>query len=172
MTLGRLFAQGCAALLILVLTGAGPALAQEDDTNFLSFGAGYYDIVSNDDGAADFRLEYRHGKGLWWLKPWAGVEVTSDGGVWGGGGLLLDIPLGANFALVPSAGVGAYENGSGKDLGSALEFRTQIELAYRFEDRSRLALQFSHISNAGIGKENPGVEILGAYYHLPLDKLF
>ena len=166
------FSALCAALVLAVTLQSAPAVAGEDDTSFLSLGVGYYDLVSNDDDAADFRLEYRHGSGLWWIKPWLGVEATSDAGLYGAGGILIDIPLGDRFALVPSFGVGAYENGDGKDLGSTVEFRSQIELAYRFENRSRLGVAFSHISNASIGNENPGVEILNLYYHLPIDWLF
>ena len=133
----------CAALFLALLVRPAPAAAGEDDTSFLSFGLGYYDLVSNDDDAADFRLEYRHGSGLWWIKPWLGVEATSDAGLYGVGGILIDIPLGDRFALVPSFGVGAYENGDGKDLGSTVEFRSQVELAYRFENRARLGVAFS-----------------------------
>jgi hypothetical protein len=34
-----------------------------------------------------------------------------------------------------------------------------------------LSLAFGHISNASIGTDNPGVEILNLYYSLPLDGL-
>lgn len=160
---------GMAMTLATALTH--PLAAQEDRPAFLSIGAGYYDVNKRDDGAADFRLEYRHGQGLWKIKPWAGIEATSDGAVYGLGGILLDLELGERFAIVPSFGVGAYSNGSGKDLGGTLEFRSQIELAYIFGDRSRLSLAFSHISNADTGHDNPGAEILNLYYSLPLNRI-
>ena len=53
-----------------------------------------------------------------------------------------------------------------------MEFRSTIELGYRFDDRSRLSLAFGHLSNAGIGDSNPGTEVLTLYYHLPIDRLF
>ncbi|WP_218940184.1 acyloxyacyl hydrolase [Denitrobaculum tricleocarpae] len=156
---------------------ASKAYAGEDDSALISFGVGYFDAlraVKDDDAddAADFRLEYRHDEKLWIFKPWAGVEVTSEGGIWGGAGILVDIYFGKNVVLTPNFGVGAFEEGSGLDLDSVIEFRSQIELAYRFEDRSRLGFAISHISNAGIGDENPGTEIATIYYHLPLEKLF
>ncbi len=154
-----------------------PAYAGEDDSALISFGVGYFDAlraIKDDDAddAADFRLEYRHDEKLWIFKPWAGVEATSEGGIWGGAGILVDIYFGKNVVLTPNFGVGFFEEGSGLDLDSALEFRSQIELAYRFEDRSRIGLAVSHISNAGIGDSNPGTEIATIYYHLPLEKLF
>ncbi len=63
--------------------------------------------------------------------------------------------------MTPGFGVGAYhDGGGGKDLGSVLAFRSQIVLAYCFDDRSRLAVAFSRISNASVGDDNPGSEIL------------
>ncbi len=166
------------ALFISSVSGfATKAQAEEDDAALLSFGVGYFDAlraIKDDDAddAADFRLEYRHDEKLWIFKPWAGIEATSEGGIWGGGGVLVDIYFGNRVVLTPSFGVGAFTEGDGLDLDSVIEFRSQIELAYRFNDRSRLAFAISHISNASIGDTNPGVEIATVYYHLPLEKLF
>lgn len=44
-------------------------------------------------------------------------------------------------------------------------------MAYRFDDRSRLGLEFYHLSNAGLDKHNPGTEILLAKYSVPFGKL-
>ncbi|MHA1151850.1 MAG: acyloxyacyl hydrolase [Alphaproteobacteria bacterium] len=153
------------------LGAAAPARADSDDPSFLTFGLGYYDITKQNDSAADFRLEYRHGEKLWIFKPWVGVEATSDGAFYGAAGVLIDVYFGKRVVLTPSFGAGFYAEGDGKDLGHEIEFRSQIELAYRFDDRSRLGVAFSHISNASIGDKNPGVEILNVYYSLPLDGL-
>jgi hypothetical protein len=153
------------------LGAAAPARADGDDPSFLVFGLGYYDMNKQDDTAVDFRLEYRHGEKFWIFKPWVGVEGTSDGAFYGAVGVLVDVYFGTRVVLTPSFGAGLYANGSGKDLGHAVEFRSQIELSYRFDDRSRLGVAFSHISNASIADENPGVEVLNIYYSLPLDGL-
>lgn len=167
-----------AACLTLMLAGAVAAQdvdgggAGGDDANgdpsYISVGAGWYDLLEQDDEAADLRLEYRHGRRFWLFKPWAGLELTSDGGLWLGGGPLIDLYLGRRLVLTASTGVGAYEDGSGKNLGGTVEFRSQAEIAWRFDDRSRLGLAFGHISNAGIGDDNPGTEILTLYYHVPI----
>ncbi|MDF1790470.1 MAG: acyloxyacyl hydrolase [Thalassobaculaceae bacterium] len=176
----RLFTSPCraAAVLCSLVLGAlghsGPAHAQDigADPAFLSFGVGVFDIVENTDRAGDFRVEYRHGDGLWIFKPWIGLEVTTDGGVFANGGVLTDFYFGRRVVVTPSIGVGAYRNGGGLDMGNTFEIRSQLEVAYRFDDRSRLGLAFSHISNAWTGDENPGSEILTVYYSVPLDRLF
>jgi len=159
---------GAAAALLL----AAPVSAEEGEPALLALGLGYYDIRAKDDTAADFRLEYRSDLALWIFRPWIGLEATSDGAIYGLGGFLADIPLGSRFRLTPSLGAGAYHNGDGKDLGHAVQFRSQIELAYRFEDGQRLAVAFSHISNASLSNQNPGTEILTLYYMVPFDLLF
>lgn len=165
-----------AALSCLVVIGfserATAQVTLNDTPAVISAGVGWFDLVQTDDQAADFRLEYRHGDDFLFLKPWAGLEVTSEGSVWGGIGVLVDVVFYDDFIVTGSFAPGFYEEGDGKDLGSALEFRSQIELGYQFENKSRLSLGFSHISNASIDDDNPGVEVLTLYYHLPIDEIF
>jgi hypothetical protein len=138
----------------------------------ISVGGGWYDLIHQDDEVADFRLEYRHGEDFLYLKPWSGLEVTTDGSVWGGIGVLVDITFFDSVVLTGSFAPGLWAEGSGKDLGHVVEFRSQVELGYQFDNRTRLALAFSHASNAHLDGTNPGVEVLSLYYHLPLDVLF
>lgn len=156
------------AIALGIAVVAAPASAQEP--SFLSVGIGWYDI--NDDmDAVDLRIEYRSkAKVLGFVKPWVGIEITSDAAAYGVAGVLADIYFGRRIVLTPSFGVGVYADGDGKDLGSAIEFRSQLELGYRFDNRSRIALAFSHISNAHLTNQNPGSEILTVYYHVPLDR--
>jgi len=157
--------------VLLMFSITLPAWAQESNANedpaLLSAGVGWFDMVQQENQAVDFRLEYRSDLALWFIKPWVGVEVTSDGAVYGLGGVLLDFTLGDHFYFSPSAGVGAYSEGSGRDLGSTLQFRTQVELGYRFDNKARLGLAFGHISNASTSDRNPGAEILTLYYSIP-----
>lgn len=151
---------------------AAAQIAFNETPAVISAGVGWYDFNLSDDEAVDFRLEYRHGDDFLFLKPWGGLEVTSDGSIWGGIGVLVDITFFDAVVLTGSFAPGLYEDGDGKDLGHTVEFRSQVELGYQFENRSRVSLAFSHISNANLGDDNPGTEILNLYYHLPLDVLF
>ena len=57
-------------------------------------------------------------------------------------------------------------------MGHTVEFRSQLEFAYRFDNRSRLGFAISHYSNASLGDANPGTESLTLYYSVPFDKIF
>ena len=149
-----------------------PQGARADDPDFLSVGGGYFDWNRQKSPAAEFRLEYRSDKKLWIFKPLGGLMGTSDGAVYAFAGVGVDVFFGRRVVVTPSFAPGYYHEGSGLDLGHELEFRSQIEFAYRFDDRSRLGVAVSHMSNASIGDTNPGTESAILYYSVPLSKLF
>jgi hypothetical protein len=60
----------------------------------------------------------------------------------------------------PGFAAGLFHRGGGQNLGGPVEFRSSIELAYRFGDGSRLGLNLSHLSNGGFYDRNPGTESL------------
>lgn len=138
------------------------------DPTYLSFGAGYFDVFDDFD-AAEFRVEYHSDLQFWIFKPFAGIMVTSDASVFGYGGVLTDFHVGPRWVISPSIAGGLYEEGDGKDLGHVVEFRSAIEVAYQFDDRSRLGVLFYHISNAGLDDDHAGTEVLGLNYSLPID---
>ncbi|MEH6579793.1 MAG: acyloxyacyl hydrolase, partial [Amphritea sp.] len=53
-----------------------------------------------------------------------------------------------------------YEKGSSTDLGSDIEFRTGLELAYKLNPNSHLGVGVYHLSNAGLDDRNPGSDSL------------
>ena len=69
--------------------------------------------------------------------------------------------------FTPSIGFGYYDNGSGKNLGNDLQFRTTLELSYKLKNENRVGLSIGHISNANLGDKNPGVEIISLTYQVP-----
>ncbi len=150
---------------------SGPALA--DDPDFISISAGAYDWNRQKDQGAEFRLEYRSDAKMWHFKPFGAVAGTSTSQYFVGAGILLDVFLGRRFVLTPSFAPHFYTGGnSDLDLDYPLQFRSQLEAAYRFDDRSRLGLAVSHYSNASLGDTNPGTESAMVYYSIPFDKLF
>ena len=177
---GNLNVKKFAILAVLggLLAFSAPAKAQDGavsaDTSYLSLGAGIWDVTQDDDMATDFRVEYRHGDSLFWkIKPWAGVEGTTDGSIWGGVGVLADFKPADNIYITPSFGAGLYsQGGSDKDLDHVIEFRSQLEAGYEFMNQQRVGVAFGHISNANLGDDNPGTEILNVYYHVPVGSLF
>ncbi len=153
----------------LTLGANGPTAAAEDDPHFLTLAAGYYDI-NDDQDAAELRAEFRSADKLWIFKPFGGLMGTSDKAFYGYAGFLIDVYFGRRIVLTPSLAAGLYEDGDGKDLGHIVEFRSSIELAYRFDNRSRLGLSFYHLSNAGLDDNNPGTEVLSLNYSIPLPR--
>ena len=169
-------------LLLLIFTSS-PIFAQGYDV----FGIGLYDIKfdgSSSNEAADFRYERRFDKVLvdigpevdnfFYLKPFAGIELTSDSAFYLIGGIYLEDNIGDlvtgkdnNWNFTPSFGVGYYDDGNGKKLGNKLEFRTTLEVSYQLKNNDRIGFSFGHISNANIGNKNPGVEIISISYQKP-----
>ena len=60
--------------------------------------------------------------------------------------------------ITPSFTPGYYEKGSGKDLGSALEFKSEIKVGFDVFKDSKLGYSYSHISNNDWGSKNPGTD--------------
>ena len=170
-------------ILIIVFFISNPIFARGYDV----FGIGYYDIKfdgSSTNEAIDFRYERRFDKVLvdigpeednfFYLKPFAGIETTSKSAYYILGGIYLEDNLGqlftgdkSNFVFTPSFGAGYYDNGNGKKLGNKIEFRTTLEISYEMQNKNRIGLSFSHISNANIGNINPGAEIISLSYQIP-----
>lgn len=151
----------------LLLASAAGASAR--DTDHIVAGAGWYDALS-DNTAPSFRLEFRSGRDLiWGIRPFAGLMGTSEASFYGYGGLYRDFDAGHGIVLTVNGAVGYFDEGNGKDLGSALEFRLGGEAAYRFESGVRLGVTFYHLSNANTATHNPGVEVLGAFLAIPLN---
>ena len=149
-----------------------PTDARADDPAFISLGAGAYDWNRQKEEGGEFRLEYRSESKFWYVKPFFAVSATSTGQGFVGAGVLLDVYLGRRLVLTPSFAPHLYVGGNKKlDLDYPLEFRSQLEIAYRFDDRSRLGIAVSHYSNASLGDTNPGTESAMIYYSIPLGKL-
>jgi lipid A 3-O-deacylase len=141
--------------------------AAPPDAAHLTFGTGVYDFHEAKQ-ALEFRVEYHPDWKFAGLRPFVGLSGTTKGSVYSYFGLLARIRITDWFTLVPSAAAGAYEKGNAKDLGCPLEFRTGGEISFRVYDGFRLGIAFHHISNASIGTENPGMELLVATYSVPL----
>jgi len=112
--------------------------------------------------------EYRFGDVWWIFSPFIGVMGTGQGAFYGYFGFGFDINFPYNLVLTPTAAAGYYYEGQGLNLGSWWEFRSGAELDYRFADQRRIGVGFYHMSNAGIGKNNPGQEMVNLVLTLPL----
>ena len=142
-------------VLIPFLTLAGASSAQEAQGWALHAGG----FNTANDAIAEVGVEYRFKPfhiGSAPFVPAAGGAVTEDGNFWIYGGVRYDFELSKHLVVTPNFAVSLYEDGSGRDLGGPLEFRSGIDVSYRFDNGSRLGLLFYHLSNADIYDENPG----------------
>ena len=162
-----------AILLGVVLSAISSVTrAASQDGDMLAFSAAYFDVNQRKNEAGEFRVEYRADEHMWIFKPFGGAMATTDGALHGFAGLLIDIPLWDRIYVTPSFAPGLYHDGNGKDLFYTLEFRSQIEISYRFNNGHRLGASFNHISNANLGDDNPGVESAALTYIVPFDAIF
>lgn len=165
--LGRI---ALAAALVGAATLGGGGTAKAEGGGLIAGGLGAFDFLHNYT-AAEGRVEYRFAQSLFYFKPLVGVFATDKGSVYTYGGFRLELPLGKHLLLVPMAAVGDYEHGGGKNLGAHIEFKTGAELDLVFANGLRIGPVFDHVSNAGIGKHNPGEENLLLMVSMPLDTL-
>lgn len=194
MKISQVFALGTLLALTLITpfdamaaarAKSAPAMvASASEPATLGFGVGYYDVLDNSPRkeAVDFRLEYRSAFDMLSLanasnsvvdiRPFGGIETTTDGALYGLGGFVADMVFWDHWVVSPNIGVGLYYRGDGKRLGSFVEFRSTFETGYQFDNGTRLTAALGHISNAHLTSINHGVEIANVYLHLPVDTLF
>jgi len=114
-------------------------------------------------------MEYRHKKYYGYIVPKLGGYINNKNSAYGYLGLNIDLPVyKESLYVVPGFSVGWYSKGKGKNLGGVLQFRSSIEIAYKMPNQHRIGVAFSHISNAGIYKKNPGAEDIIVNYSIPL----
>lgn len=165
--------------------GRGPRPWYEHPA-LLGLSAGYFDALRSnhrENRAADLRVEYRSGLSLlpliapqtfsrwdpfFQIRPMAGLEATSADALYAFGGLMFEVFLGRHLFLSPNEVVGLYSRGSGKELGSVIEFRSTLEAGVRFDNGVRLAVSVGHISNANLATYNPGTEIISGHLYIPI----
>ena len=151
------------------------------------FGFGLYDIKldgSDNNSTSHFRYENRFDKNIldigpkednfFFLKPFVAFEYTGDSASYFLTGIYLNDNLGQlfqgkqnSFIFTPSFGIGYYNNGSGKNLGNEIQFRTTLEISYELSNDNRIGISLGHISNANLGDKNPGAEIISLTYQIP-----
>lgn len=154
-------------LVLLLVVSVTPTAAAEGAGGW-AFSLGVFDIADNDK-AVEGGVEYRWLPSTLWvldLEPVVGLSANSDGSFLGYGGLRYDFELGARWAITPQFAVSLYEDGSGKDLGGLIEFRSGLEISYRLDNGSRIGLVFYHLSNSRIYELNPGEESLALTWSL------
>jgi hypothetical protein len=144
-------------VLIAVLLGSVPAAA---GPGAIGLFGGVWGLRTNEPQEVAVQLEYRMGVHWWWLRPLAGMLLSSEGTQLIYAGLLLEIPLPWGIVVAPGFAPGVRTVNGARDLGSVVLFKSSVELSFPIVPGLRGALSFAHTSNAKLGTPNPGIETL------------
>ena len=150
----------CLLFAFLVFT---PVNADQGDVD-ISFYTGTFDVIDKegDDQTSLFGVEHKNpdlfrdtflGK----FKPVTGAFLTGNSSVYLYSGIEGQYGIGP-IKILPSFSPGYYEKGDGKDLGSMLEFKSEIKIGFDIFENSKLSYSYSHISNNDWGDTNPGTD--------------
>ncbi len=138
-------------------------LASESDKN-LSFYTGTFDVIDKegDDQTSLFGIEHKNpnlfrNTFLGKFSPVSGGFMTGKNSLYFYTGVEGQYNIGP-MKILPSFTPGYYEKGQGKDLGSALEFKSEIKIGFNIFENSHLGYSYSHISNNNWGQTNPGTD--------------
>ena len=131
----------------------------ENNTEFNVF-TGMFDF--SDDGKRSTLIGLQHQNEnlnkdtfLGNLSPITGALITADNATYFYTGVQANYKLGA-MNLTPSFTPGYYNQGDGKDLGHALEFKSEVQLSLELPKDSQFGFSYNHLSNASLGDKNPG----------------
>ena len=153
--------------LILILffgicTSNANEIKLDEKPTEVNFYAGTFDTIDKegDDQTSLFGLEHKNEKlfrntYLGQFKPITGGFITGDSAIYMYTGVEGQYKIG-KVDILPSFAPGYYEKGNGKDLGSALEFKSEIKLGIDFGKNSKFSYSYNHISNNDWGDTNPG----------------
>ena len=89
------------------------------------------------------------------ISPITGGFLTENNAAYMYSGVQAEYEVGI-FKITPSFAPGYYHDGNGKDLGSPLEFKSEVQLSLNLSETSKFGMSYNHISNASLGDKNPG----------------
>ena len=148
-------------IFLILLFKQVSALSENLD---ISFYTGTFDVIDKegDDQTTLIGIEHRNtdlfrNTFLGKFAPVTGAFVTGKDSLYFYTGVEGQYDVGP-IKISPSFTPGYYEKGSGKDLGSALEFKSEIKVGFDILENSKLGYSYSHISNNDWGNTNPGTD--------------
>ena len=134
----------------------------EIDNNNTKFNiySGIFDF--SDDGKRSTLIGFQHQNTdlnrntfLGNLSPITGLLLTADNAAYFYTGVQAQYSVGA-LNITPSFTPGFYNQGDGKDLGHAIEFKSELQLSLNLPRESQFGFSYNHLSNASLGNKNPG----------------
>ena len=131
-----------------------------ENNNELNVYTGMFDF--SDDGKSSTLIGFQHQNEdlnrdtfLGNLSPITGAMITADNASYFYTGIQAQYTIGV-LNITPSFAPGYYNQGDGKDLGHALEFKSEVQLSLDLPKDSQFGFSYNHLSNASLGDKNPG----------------
>jgi hypothetical protein len=152
------------SILILLLTlffVTTKSLANEDNKETeINIFSGMFDFSDHKQRSVLIGLQHQNddlyrNSFLGKLSPITGGFLTEKSALYLYSGIQSEFDLGF-MKVTPSFAPGYYNAGNGKDLGHALEFKSEVQLSFDLSKSSQLGMSYNHISNASLGDKNPG----------------
>ncbi len=152
-------------LKILIIFSSLISVSYAEKTNTdLSFYTGTFDVIDKegDEQTNLFGIEHKNSElfrntFLGKFSPVTGGFLTGKSSVYLYTGIEGQYGVGP-IKILPSFTPGFYQKGDGKDLGSALEFKSEIKIGFDIFENSKIGYSYSHISNNNWGDTNPGTD--------------
>ena len=149
-------------LFFCISTSYADEIKLDEKPTEVNFYAGTFDVIDKegDDKTSLFGVEHKNEKlfrntYLGQFKPITGGFITGDSSIYMYTGVEGQYKIG-KVDILPSFAPGYYEKGNGKDLGSVLEFKSEIKLGIDFGKNSKFSYSYNHLSNNDWGDTNPG----------------
>ena len=147
-------------IITCLLLGLSKNVYANEVNNDLSFYTGTFDVIDKegDDQTNLFGIEHKNpdlfrdtllGK----FSPVTGGFITGNSSVYLYTGIEGQYGIGP-LKILPSFTPGYYQKGDGKDLGSALEFKSEIKFGLDIFENSKIGYSYSHISITSSTKIN------------------
>ena len=126
----------------------------------LNFFTGMFDFSDTNQASGILGLQHQNNdlfreSFLGKLSPITGGFLTEKSAFYIYTGAQAEYDLGF-ITITPSFAPGYYNSGDGKDLGSVLEFKSEIQVSLNLSDSTEFGMSYNHISNASLGDKNPG----------------
>ena len=148
-------------IMFLSFTSINAEEIKIDDNNTeLNVYTGMFDFSDDGKSATLFGVQHQNealnrNTFLGNLSPITGAMITADSATYFYTGVQSEYNFGA-LNITPSFAPGYYHKGDGKDLGHALEFKSEIQISLNLPKSTQLGFSYNHLSNASLGDKNPG----------------
>tara|TARA_B110001452_G_scaffold160019_1_gene133153 strand:+ start:81 stop:584 length:504 start_codon:yes stop_codon:yes gene_type:complete len=140
------------------------SVVADEGNNDISVYTGTFDLIDKegDDKTTLFGIEHKNPNLfrdtlLGNFSPISGGFVTGSRSVYLYTGVEGQYGIGP-IKILPSFSPGYYDKGNGKDLGSVLEFKSEIKIGFDLLNNTKIGYSYSHISNNDWGERNPGTD--------------